>query len=39
MCEEVGNPSETVPKTIMISILINGAMGLAMVIAILLRHH
>lgn len=35
MCEEVENPSVTVPKSIMISIIINGTMGLAMVIALL----
>ncbi|KAH7114530.1 amino acid/polyamine transporter I [Dactylonectria estremocensis] len=35
MCEEVQNPSLVVPQSIMISICINGAMGLAMVIAML----
>ncbi|KAM4066051.1 amino acid permease [Hirsutella rhossiliensis] len=35
MCEEVENPSVTVPKSIMISIVINGMMGLAIIIAML----
>ncbi|POR39144.1 hypothetical protein TPAR_00655 [Tolypocladium paradoxum] len=33
MCEEVQNPSIAVPRSIMSSIAINGAMGLAMLIA------
>ncbi|KAH7110962.1 amino acid/polyamine transporter I [Dactylonectria macrodidyma] len=35
MCEEVRNPSKAVPRSIMISVLINGAMGLATIIALL----
>ncbi|KAH7125819.1 amino acid/polyamine transporter I [Dactylonectria macrodidyma] len=35
MCEEVQNPSLAVPQSIMTSICINGAMGLAMIIAML----
>ncbi|RSL51388.1 hypothetical protein CEP51_015219 [Fusarium floridanum] len=35
MCEEVRNPSRDVPRSIMASVGINGAMGLAMVIAML----
>lgn len=35
MCEEVQNPSVAVPRSIMGSLLINGVMGLAMVIAML----
>lgn len=35
MCEEVRNPSLAVPRSIMTSVCINGAMGLAMIIALL----
>lgn len=35
MCEEVRNPSVAVPRSIMTSVCINGAMGLAMIIAML----
>ncbi|KAG7404176.1 Choline transport protein [Fusarium oxysporum f. sp. rapae] len=35
MCEEVKNPSVAVPRSIMTSIVINGSMGLAIVIAML----
>lgn len=35
MCEEVRNPSLAVPRSIMTSVLINGCMGLAMIIAML----
>ncbi|PHH90203.1 hypothetical protein CDD83_4247 [Cordyceps sp. RAO-2017] len=35
MCEEVENPSAAVPRSIMTSVLINGAMGLSMIIALL----
>ncbi|KAJ3496009.1 hypothetical protein NLG97_g2979 [Lecanicillium saksenae] len=35
MCEEVQNPSVAVPRSIMGSLMINGVMGLAMVIAML----
>ncbi|KAM5343930.1 hypothetical protein ACJ41O_012467 [Fusarium nematophilum] len=35
LCEEVQNPSVTVPRSIMTSISMNGAMGLAMIIAML----
>ncbi len=35
MCEEVQNPSIAVPRSIMGSLVINGLMGLAMVIAML----
>ncbi|OAQ97744.1 hypothetical protein LLEC1_00414 [Akanthomyces lecanii] len=35
MCEEVQNPSVAVPRSIMGSLVINGLMGLAMVIAML----
>ncbi|KAI6782512.1 amino acid polyamine transporter I [Emericellopsis cladophorae] len=35
MCEEVQNPSIAVPRSIMTSICINGAMGLAMIISML----
>ncbi|OAA54694.1 amino acid/polyamine transporter I [Cordyceps fumosorosea ARSEF 2679] len=35
MCEEVQNPSVAVPRSIMGSLLINGLMGLAMVISML----
>ncbi|KAM0548062.1 hypothetical protein ACHAPJ_010120 [Fusarium lateritium] len=35
MCEEVQNPSLAVPRSIMTSVCINGAMGLAMIIAML----
>lgn len=35
MCEEVQNPSVAVPRSIMASIMLNGAMGLAMIIAML----
>ncbi|KAF4463709.1 amino acid polyamine transporter I [Fusarium albosuccineum] len=35
MCEEVKNPSLAVPRSIMTSVCINGAMGLAMIIAML----
>lgn len=35
MVEEVRNPSKTVPLSIMVSILVNGAMGLGMFVALL----
>lgn len=35
MCEEVKNPSVAVPRSIITSIVINGCMGLAIVIAML----
>jgi amino acid transporter len=35
MCEEVKNPSVAVPRSIITSIVINGSMGLAIVIAML----
>ncbi|EWZ97206.1 hypothetical protein FOWG_04400 [Fusarium oxysporum f. sp. lycopersici MN25] len=35
MCEEVKNPSVAVPRSIMTSIVINGSMGLAIIIAML----
>lgn len=35
MCEEVKNPSITVPRSIMLSILINGIMGFSMLTAML----
>jgi amino acid transporter len=35
MCEEVRNPSVAVPRSIMTSVCVNGAMGLAMIIAML----
>lgn len=35
MCEEVKNPSVAVPRSIITSIVINGSMGLAIIIAML----
>lgn len=35
MCEEVKNPSITVPQSIMFSVVINGLMGFAMIISYL----
>jgi choline transport protein len=35
MCEEVKNPSVAVPRSVITSIVINGSMGLAIVIAML----